>query len=138
MAREGHEHRTKHHQDIGASSSHVPVAMSKQLAKRRRQSSLREESSLEDSPPHGGTPESPDEVECLKMRPPMFYTDQEVVNYNKVDPRNLVTLQERPCYNSAKERVTDERFWTFFHKDWYLSVLYNKSKPVVHMPSGFT
>jgi hypothetical protein len=48
-----------------------------------------------------------------------------------VDPRNLVTLRDMPCYSSAKERGTDERFWTFFHQDWYLSVLYNKSKTVV-------
>jgi hypothetical protein len=88
-------------------------------------------SSLEDSPPRGGTPESLDEVECLKLWPPVVYTDREVVNYNKVDPMNLVTLRERPCYNSAKERGTNEGFWTFFHQDWYLSILYNKSKPVV-------
>jgi hypothetical protein len=62
---------------------------------------------------------------------PVVYTDWEVVNYNKVDPRNLVTLRESPCYSSANERGTDERFWTFFHQDWYLSVLYNKSKPMV-------
>jgi hypothetical protein len=48
-----------------------------------------------------------------------------------VDPRNLVTLWDMPCYSSAKESGTDERFWTFFHQDWYLSVLYNKSKTVV-------
>jgi hypothetical protein len=48
-----------------------------------------------------------------------------------VDPRNLITLWDRPCYSSAKKRGTDERFWTFFHQDWYLFVLYNKSKPVV-------
>jgi hypothetical protein len=65
------------------------------------------------------------------LRPPVAYTNREVVNYNKVDPRNLVTLWERPCYCPAKERVTDERLWTFFHQDWYLSILYNKSKPVV-------
>jgi hypothetical protein len=48
-----------------------------------------------------------------------------------VDPRNLITLRDRPCYSSAKERGSDERFWTFFHQDWYHSILYNKSKPVV-------
>jgi hypothetical protein len=48
-----------------------------------------------------------------------------------VDPRNHVTLRERPCYSSAKERDTDEMFWTFFYQDWYLFVLYNKSKQVV-------
>jgi hypothetical protein len=31
----------------------------------------------------------------------------------------------------VKERGTDERFWTFFHQDWYRSVLYLKSSPVV-------
>jgi hypothetical protein len=132
MAPEGHECRIKHHQDIGGSSSRAPIATPKQLAKRRRPKSLHEESSPEDSPPHGGTPESLDEVECLKLRPPVVYTDREVVNYNKVDPRNLVTLRDRPCYSSAKERGTDDRFWTFFHQDRYPSILYNKSKPVVH------
>jgi hypothetical protein len=29
------------------------------------------------------------------------------------------------------ERGTDERFWTFFHQDWYQTVLYTKSSPVV-------
>jgi hypothetical protein len=115
MAHEGHERRTKHRQDVGGSSSCAPIAMPKQLTKRWRLSSLREESSPEDYPPRGGTPESPNEVECLRMRPPVVYTDREVVNYNKVDPRNLVTLRERPCYNLAKERGTDERFWTFSH-----------------------
>jgi hypothetical protein len=71
MAREGHARRTKHRQDVGDSSSHAPIAMPKQLTKRRRPTSLREESSPEDSPPRGGTPKSPDEVECLKLRPPI-------------------------------------------------------------------
>jgi hypothetical protein len=66
--------------------------MPKMLAKRQRPSSLREESSPKDSLPHGGTPKSPDEVECLKLRPPVVYTNQEVVNYNKVDPRSFITL----------------------------------------------
>jgi hypothetical protein len=69
MAREGHEHRTKHRQDVGGSSTHAPTAKNKQLAKRQRPSSLCEESSPEASPPRGGTPESPNEVDCLKMRP---------------------------------------------------------------------
>jgi hypothetical protein len=42
--------------------------------------------------------------------PPVVYTDQEFVNYNKVDPRNLFTLRDKPCYSSAKERGTDDRF----------------------------
>jgi hypothetical protein len=107
--------------------------MPKQLIKRRRPSTLREESSPEDSPPHGGTPESPEEVECLKIRPLVAYTNREVVNYNKVDPRNLITLWDRPCYSSAKERTTDERFWTFFHQDWYHSMLYLKTTPMVKL-----
>jgi hypothetical protein len=76
--------------------------MPKQLTKRWRPNTLHEESSPEDSPPCGGTSEYPNEVECLKLRPPLVYTNQEVINYNKVDPRNLVTLWDRPCYSSAK------------------------------------
>jgi hypothetical protein len=91
--------------------------MLKQLAKRWRPNTLHEESSLEDSPPHGGTPEPLEEVECLKIRPLVAYTNREVVNYNKVDPRNLITFWDRPCYISAMERGTDERLWTFFHQD---------------------
>jgi hypothetical protein len=109
--------------------------MPKQLAKRQRPSSLCEESSPEDSPPRGGTPKSPEEFECLKIRPPVAHTNREVVNYNKVDPRNLITLWDRSCYSSARERGTDERFWTFFHQDWYHSILYRKSKPIAK-PSG--
>jgi hypothetical protein len=43
----------------------------------------------------------------------------------------IVTLRDKPCYKSTKERGTDERFWTFFHQDWYQLVLYQKTTPVV-------
>jgi hypothetical protein len=48
------------------------------------------------------------------MRAPIAYTNRKVVNYNKVDPRNIVTLHQKACYNSPKERGDDEFFWTFF------------------------
>jgi hypothetical protein len=67
----------------------------------------------------------------LKIRPPVVYTDREEVTYNKEDSRNIVTLRNRSCYNLGKERGIDERFWTFFYQDWYHSVLYRKTKPVV-------
>jgi hypothetical protein len=67
----------------------------------------------------------------LKIQIPEAHTTQEVVNYNKEDPRNIITLQDRLCYNSHKEWGTDERFWNFFHQDWYESVLYPKTTPVV-------
>jgi hypothetical protein len=92
MAHEGHERHTKHHQDIGGSSTHAPAARNKELAKRRRPSSLREESSREVSPLRGGTLESPDEVECLKMRPPVIHTNRDIVNYSKEDPMTLMNL----------------------------------------------
>jgi hypothetical protein len=63
MAREGQERHTKHHQDVGGTSSCAPAARNKQLTKRRKPSSYQEESSLKDSPPRGGTPESPDKLE---------------------------------------------------------------------------
>jgi hypothetical protein len=44
---------------------------------------------------------------------------------------NHITLRNRPCYNSHQENDTDERFWTFIHRDWYQSVLYSKTTPVV-------
>jgi hypothetical protein len=49
----------------------------------------------------------------------------------KEDPLNVVHLRSKACYNLVKERGTDERFWTFFHQDWYRTVLYLKSSPVV-------
>jgi hypothetical protein len=52
----GDEHRSKHHQDVDASSS-SPSAQSKKLAKRPWPSSYREESSPKVSPPRGGTPD---------------------------------------------------------------------------------
>jgi hypothetical protein len=58
-------------------------------------------------------------------------SNREVVNYNKEDSRNIVTLCEKACYNSSKERGTDEHFWTFFQQDWYHSVLYRKTTLVV-------
>jgi hypothetical protein len=131
MAREGQERRTKHRQDVGGASSRAPATRNKQLTKRRRPSSYQVESSSEDSPPRGGTLGSPDELACLKIRTPTILTDREVVNYSKEDPMNLITLQNRTCYNSPKERDTDERFWTFFHQDWYLTVLYPKTSPMV-------
>jgi hypothetical protein len=86
MARENHERCTKHHEMVGASSSsRAPTAQAKKLAKQIRPSTLREDSSVEDSPPHGGTPDSPEEFECLKIRPLVFHSNLEVVNYNKED-----------------------------------------------------
>jgi hypothetical protein len=84
-----------------------------------------------DSPPRGGTPESPDKLECLKIWPLVVYTNCEEVNYSKEDPMNLITLCNSSCYNSHKENGTDERFWTFFHQYWYQSVLYPKTSHVV-------
>jgi hypothetical protein len=122
------ERHSKHHQDVGASSG-GPSAKPKKLAKRPRPRSYQEESSLEASPPHGSTL---DETECLKMYPPMIHTNQEIVNYSKQDPMNVMHLRNKPYYSSSKERSTDERFWTFFHQDWYRTVLYLKSSPVVN------
>jgi hypothetical protein len=123
----GDECRSKHHQDVGASSS-GPSAKPKKLVKRSRPSSYQEESSPEVSPARGGTP---DETECLQMHSPEIHTNWEIVNYNKEDPMNVMHLRNKPCYNSLKERCTDERFWTFFYQDWYWTVLYPKSSPVV-------
>jgi hypothetical protein len=59
------------------------------------------------------------------------HTNREIMNYSKEDPMNLITIHNRPCYSLPKERGIDERFWTFFHQDWYRTVLYPKSSPVV-------
>jgi hypothetical protein len=123
----GDEHRSKHRQDVGVSSS-GPSAKSKKLVKRPRPSNYQEESSLEVSLARGGTP---DETECLQMHSPEIHTNREIVNYSKKDPMNVMHLHNKPCYNSSKEWGTDERFWTFFHQDWYQNVLYLKSSPVV-------
>jgi hypothetical protein len=55
---------------------------------------------------------------------------REIVNYSKEDPLNVVHLCSKACYNLVKERGTDERFWTF-HQEWYRTVLYLKSSPMV-------
>jgi hypothetical protein len=111
MAGEGHEHHSKHRQESGGSrSSRAPTTHSKKLAKRARPNTFREESSPEDSPPHGGSPESPDELECLKIHSPVVHTNREVVNYSKEDPMILVSIHNKPCYSLPKERGTDERF----------------------------
>jgi hypothetical protein len=67
----------------------------------------------------------------LKIRAPACHINWEEVDYNKEDPRNIITLRDRPCYNRGKERGMDERFWTFFHQYWYHSVLYRKTSPMV-------
>jgi hypothetical protein len=105
-----------------------PSAKPKKLAKRPRPSSYQEESSPEVSPPCGG---APDETECLKMHSTKIHTTREIVNYSKEDPLNVVHLRSKTCYNLVKERGTDERFWTFFHQDWYQTVLDPKSSSVV-------
>jgi hypothetical protein len=65
------------------------------------------------------------------MHSPEIHISQEIVNYNKLDPLNVVHLRSKACYNLVQERGTDERFWTFFRQDWYQSVIYSKSSPVV-------
>jgi hypothetical protein len=85
----GDERRSKHHQDIVASSS-GSSAKSKKLAKIPRPSSYQNESSPKVSLLRGGTP---DETECLKMSSPEIHTTREIVNYNKEDPLNVVHLR---------------------------------------------
>jgi hypothetical protein len=65
------------------------------------------------------------------MHSPEIHTNREIVNYSKEDPMNVMHLCNKPCYSSSKERGTNERFWTFFHQDWYRTMLYLKSSPVV-------
>jgi hypothetical protein len=65
------------------------------------------------------------------MNSPKIHTTREIVNYSKEDPVNVVHLRNKACYNLVKERGIDERLWTFFHQDWYRTVLYPKSSPVV-------
>jgi hypothetical protein len=105
MARDD-ERCSKHRQDVGASCS-GPSAKPKKLTKIPRPNSYQEESSLEVSPPRGGTP---DETECLKMHSSEIHTTREIVNYSKEDPLNVVHLRSKACYNLVKERDTDERF----------------------------
>jgi hypothetical protein len=126
MAR-GDELCLKHRQDVGAPSS-GPSAKLKKLVKRPRPHSYQEESSPETSPPRGSTS---DETECLRMYPLVIHTNQDIVNYSKEDSMNVMHLCNKPSYRSSNERDTDERFWTLFHQDWYQTVLYLKSSPVV-------
>jgi hypothetical protein len=65
------------------------------------------------------------------MYSPEVHINREIMNYCKEDPMNLITIRSKPFYSLPKERGTDERFWTFFHQDWYRTVLYPKSSPVV-------
>jgi hypothetical protein len=132
MERQQYERRTKHHEAAGASgSSRAATSHSKKLAKRPRPSSLHEASSPEDSPPRATTPSTPNEYEALRMRAPEVHTNLEVVNYNKVDPKNIVSLREISCYNKSTETGTDEQFWTFFQQDWYGTMFFMKNKHVV-------
>jgi hypothetical protein len=67
----------------------------------------------------------------LKIRSLVAHTNREVATYSKEDPMNLVTLHNKPYYSLPKERGTDERFWIFFHQNWYRIVLYPKTSPMV-------
>jgi hypothetical protein len=100
------ERHSKHHQDVGASSS-GPSTKPKKLAKRPQPSNYQEESSPEVSSPHGGIP---NEMECLKMYSLEIHTTREIVNNSKEDPLNMVHLNNKACYNLVKKRGTDERF----------------------------
>jgi hypothetical protein len=92
MAGEGHERCSKQRQEAGgSSSSQGPSTHPKNLAKRPRPSSLWEESSPEDYPPRGGTPDTPEEFECLKIRASDCHINRQEVDYNKEDPRNINT-----------------------------------------------
>jgi hypothetical protein len=59
------------------------------------------------------------------------HTTREIVNYSKEDPMDHISIRNKPCYSLPKERSTDERFYTFFHQDWYRTVIYLKSSPVI-------
>jgi hypothetical protein len=100
------ERRSKHCQDVGASSSGLSTKP-KKLVKRPWPSSYQEESSPKVSPPHGGTP---DETECLRMHSLEIHTNREIVNYCNEDSMNVMHLRNKPYYSSSKERGTDERF----------------------------
>jgi hypothetical protein len=106
----------------------VPLPSPRNLSRDHGPAATRRSPPLEVSPARGGTP---DETEYLQMHSPEIHTNREIVNYSKEDPMNVMHLRNKPCYNSSKERGTDERFWTFFHQDWYRTVLYPKSSPVV-------
>jgi hypothetical protein len=124
MAR-GDECRLKHHQSV--LSQVVPLPSPRNLPRDPDPAVIRRSPHLR-PPPRGGTP---DEMECLKTYPPVIHTNREIVNYSKEDPMNVMHLRNKPCYSSSKERGTDERFWTFFHQDWYQTVVYLESSPVV-------
>jgi hypothetical protein len=102
----GDERCSKHHQDVSAFSS-GPAVKPKKLAKRPIPNSYQEESFPEASPPRGGTP---NKTECLKMYPPEIHTNRKIVNYSKEDHMNVMHFRNKHCYNSSKERDTDERF----------------------------
>jgi hypothetical protein len=70
-------------------------------------------------------------MECLKMYSTEVHTNREIMNYSKEGPMNVMHLRNKPCYSLPKERDSDERFWTFFHQDWYGIVLYPKTSLVV-------
>jgi hypothetical protein len=128
MERQQHERQSKHHEVAGAFGSRwATAAPSKSLAKRPRHTPQDDSP----SPPRDARPPTSDEYEALKMRSPKVHTNCEIINYNKINPNNIVTLREISCYNNFKERGTDERFWTFFQQDWYGIVLFTKNKPVV-------
>jgi hypothetical protein len=71
--------------------------------------------------------------EALEMRAPAVRDNWEIVNYNKIDSAKIMEQRQIPCYNSSKEKGTNERFWSYFHQDWYTSMLMKKTKPVVQM-----
>jgi hypothetical protein len=133
MAGEGQECRCKHHHEAGGSgSSRAPTAHPKKLAKSARPISLREESSPEDSPPHGGTPESPDELECLKIRSLVIHTNQKVVNYSKDDPMNLIR-EDSPPHGSSPKSLDELECLKIrspaIHTNWEV-VNYSKEDPM--------
>jgi hypothetical protein len=70
------ERRSKHCQDVNASSA-GPSVKTKKLAKRKRPMP---HDSSEDSPRRAFTSKSPDEAECLNMHSLEDRTNQEIMN----------------------------------------------------------
>jgi hypothetical protein len=44
----------------------------------------------------------------LKIRAPDYHINREEVDYNKEDPRNIITLRDRSFYKHGKERGMNE------------------------------
>jgi hypothetical protein len=86
------------------------------------------------APPCQQTLEHTDDDVILNIHSPVEARGSlmERVNCMKQDESTISKKREFACYDAEKE-MYDDRFWSFFHADWYRFVYQSKKKSVANL-----